>query len=28
MDCKSACPECSAAFNPGCSLHRHLYFEI
>ena len=27
LDCKSACPECSVAFNPGCSLHRHLYFE-
>lgn len=21
-----ACPECGAAFNPGCRLHRHLYF--
>ncbi|TBN57708.1 hypothetical protein EYE40_10085 [Glaciihabitans arcticus] len=23
----SACPHCSAAFNPGCALHHHLYFE-
>lgn len=22
-----ACPQCSAAFNDGCRLHRHLYFE-
>ena len=21
------CPACSAAFNPGCSLHAHLYFD-
>lgn len=21
------CPECGAAFNPGCRLHSHLYFE-
>jgi uncharacterized CHY-type Zn-finger protein len=27
LDCKSACPACSAAFNPGCSLHKHLYFQ-
>lgn len=20
------CPTCSANFNPGCSLHHHLYF--
>jgi uncharacterized CHY-type Zn-finger protein len=20
------CPRCGAAFNPGCRLHRHLYF--
>ena len=25
--CKSECPRCSAAFNPGCNMHRHLYFE-
>ncbi len=22
-----SCPECGAAFNPGCRLHSHLYFE-
>ena len=22
-----ACPHCLAAFNPGCALHHHLYFE-
>lgn len=27
LSCKSKCPKCSAAFNPGCSLHRHLYFK-
>lgn len=21
-----ACPECGAAFNPGCANHYHLYF--
>ncbi|WP_089247810.1 CHY zinc finger protein [Rhodococcoides kyotonense] len=21
------CPQCSAAFNPGCRLHSHLYFD-
>ena len=21
-----ACPNCAAEFNPGCRLHRHLYF--
>jgi len=21
-----ACPACAAPFNPGCRLHRHLYF--
>lgn len=26
LHCASSCPNCSAAFNPGCSLHRHLYF--
>jgi uncharacterized CHY-type Zn-finger protein len=23
-----ACPRCGAAFNPGCHLHTHLYFEV
>ena len=22
-----SCPKCSASFNDGCRLHRHLYFE-
>ena len=22
-----ACPHCGAGFNPGCRLHRHLYFD-
>ena len=24
----TACPSCAAAFNPGCALHAHLYFEV
>lgn len=24
----SACPRCAAAFNPGCALHHHVYFEV
>ncbi|QJU56181.1 CHY zinc finger protein [Herbiconiux sp. KACC 21604] len=24
----TGCPECAAPFNPGCSLHTHLYFEV
>jgi len=24
----STCPNCSAAFNPGCATHYHLYFEV
>lgn len=27
LDCASTCPNCAAAFNPGCNLHKHLYFE-
>lgn len=23
----NTCPNCTAAFNPGCSKHYHLYFE-
>ena len=23
-----ACPRCGVAFNPGCAMHRHLYFEM
>ena len=22
------CPNCAAAFNPGCHKHRHLYFAV
>jgi uncharacterized CHY-type Zn-finger protein len=27
MACTNRCPSCDAAFNPGCRLHHHLYFE-
>jgi uncharacterized CHY-type Zn-finger protein len=27
LDCDSRCPDCGAAFNPGCKTHHHLYFE-
>ncbi|MFD2611789.1 CHY zinc finger protein [Paenibacillus gansuensis] len=27
MDCDYSCPSCGAAFNPGCKLHNHYYFE-
>lgn len=27
LGCGSSCPACAAAFNPGCSLHAHLYFD-
>lgn len=27
LACADACPGCAAPFNPGCKLHRHLYFE-
>jgi uncharacterized CHY-type Zn-finger protein len=27
LDCSNRCPACAAAFNPGCRLHYHLYFE-
>jgi uncharacterized CHY-type Zn-finger protein len=27
LACDDACPACGAPFNPGCKLHRHLYFE-
>lgn len=26
LSCHSRCPVCSSSFNPGCSLHKHLYF--
>jgi uncharacterized CHY-type Zn-finger protein len=27
LDCGDTCPNCGAAFNPGCRTHHHLYFE-
>lgn len=27
LNCQSKCPQCQSDFNPGCSLHAHLYFE-
>jgi uncharacterized CHY-type Zn-finger protein len=27
LGCDDRCPACAAPFNPGCKLHRHLYFE-
>ena len=27
LACGDRCPACAAPFNPGCKLHRHLYFE-
>jgi uncharacterized CHY-type Zn-finger protein len=27
LECEDACPCCRAPFNPGCRLHRHLYFD-
>lgn len=28
LNSHSQCPKCGAAFNPGCSKHYHLYFEM
>lgn len=28
LACANTCPQCQAAFNPGCANHYHLYFEI
>jgi len=28
LDSNARCPNCSAAFNPHCALHHHLYFEM
>lgn len=28
MKCGNTCPKCKSAFNPGCSKHYHLYFEV
>ena len=27
LACDDRCPACGAPFNPGCRLHKHLYFE-
>ena len=27
LECNSKCPSCNAGFNPGCRLHRDIYFE-
>ena len=24
----NTCPQCEQVFNPGCSLHRHIYFQV
>lgn len=24
----NSCPQCGQLFNPGCSLHRHIYFQL
>jgi uncharacterized CHY-type Zn-finger protein len=28
LSCGNRCPKCRVAFNPGCSKHYHLYFEV
>ncbi|MBS2970267.1 hypothetical protein J9317_16085 [Metabacillus sp. KIGAM252] len=28
LECSSVCPECKGCFNPGCSAHAGLYFQI
>ncbi len=28
LNCNSVCPTCQSGFNPKCSNHYHLYFEI
>jgi len=28
LTCNNKCPFCQAAFNPGCSRHYHLYFDV
>ena len=28
LSCNNQCPVCKSAFNPGCSNHYHLYFEV
>jgi uncharacterized CHY-type Zn-finger protein len=28
MTCNNICPKCTSLFNPGCSKHYHLYFDM
>ncbi|POS79263.1 hypothetical protein DHEL01_v202353 [Diaporthe helianthi] len=28
LGCRSKCPGCASAFNPGCARHYELYFEV
>jgi uncharacterized CHY-type Zn-finger protein len=28
FDSSNLCPHCGSAFNPNCSKHYHLYFEV
>ncbi|TFE02478.1 CHY zinc finger protein [Jeotgalibacillus sp. R-1-5s-1] len=28
LNCDAVCPSCHASFNPGCSLHKHYYFQV
>ena len=28
LACQNSCPNCQAAFNPGCANHYHLYFDV
>ena len=28
LNSSSRCSACQSAFNPGCALHHHLYFEV
>ncbi|SIS78426.1 CHY zinc finger protein [Belliella pelovolcani] len=28
MNADNTCPKCEASFNPGCSNHYHLYFDV
>jgi uncharacterized CHY-type Zn-finger protein len=28
LACDNRCPQCGAAFNPGCAKHKHLYFAV
>jgi uncharacterized CHY-type Zn-finger protein len=28
LESSNTCPKCRSSFNPGCSRHYHLYFEI